>query len=464
MSNAPRIYFLGIGGTLMGNLAILAKQAGYSVSGYDGKIYPPMSDQLANAAVTAHDHFEPSHLTPRPETVVVGNASMPRGTPALEFVLANSIPYQSGAEWLGQTILRSRHVIAISGTHGKTTTTAMVAWILHCAGKQPGYLIGGAAQNFNQSAELGRGHHFVIEADEYDTSYFDRRSKFRHYRPRTLTIGNLEFDHADIFEALEQIKYQFHHLIREIPSNGRIVVPAHHKEIQELLERGCWTPVANFRIDAQTSVECDGDYSATCISDDGREFDVFEGKHKLGSVNWSLIGSHNVSNAMCAILAAEHAGVDPEESIGYLSEFKGVRRRMETIAEGGNTIIYSDFAHHPTAIRTTLEALRSHVGTQSIIAVIEPRTHTMSLGTYRDALKECCLAADEVHWYRNNSIKWNLDELASDSAIPTTIHSNIDELVEFICRPKPTKTHVVIMSNGGFDGIFRLVDDQIQQG
>lgn len=464
MSNAPRIYFLGIGGTLMGNLAILAKQAGYSVSGYDGKIYPPMSDQLANAAITVYEHFEPSHLVPSPETVVVGNASMPRGTPALEFVLANRIPYQSGAEWLGETILRSRHVIAISGTHGKTTTTAMVAWILHCAGKRPGYLIGGAAQNFEQAAELGTGSHFVIEADEYDTSYFDRRSKFRHYRPKTLTIGNLEFDHADIFEDLEQIKYQFHHLIREIPSNGRIVVPARHQEILELLERGCWTPVVNFHIDEQTAIECNVDYSATSTSSDGREFDVFRGKCKLGTVHWPLLGLHNVSNAMCAILAAEHAGVEPEESIRYLPQFKGVRRRMETIAERGNTTIYSDFAHHPTAIRASLEALRSHVGTQSIIAVIEPRTHTMSLGTYRDALKDCCVAADEVHWYRNDSIKWNLDELASDCVMPTTIHSDIDELVECICSPKPTKTHVVIMSNGGFDGIFRLVGEQILQG
>lgn len=447
----------------MGNLAILAKQAGYDVSGYDGKIYPPMSDQLSKAGIVAHGCFDPSHLSPRPETVVVGNAAMPRGAPALEFVLNNGLPYQSGAEWLGSTILRSRHTIAISGTHGKTTTTAMVAWILHQAGKQPGYLIGGAAQNFDQAAALGNGPHFVVEADEYDTSYFDRRSKFRHYRPKTLTVGNLEFDHADIFDDLEQIKYQFHHLIREVPGNGRIVAPYHHQEIQELLRMGCWTPVVSFHVGSQASEDGNVDYTATNISQDGRAFDVFRGKSKVGTVNWSFIGLHNVSNAMCAILAAEHAGIDPEESIGYLPDFKGVRRRMETIAEQGNTIIYSDFAHHPTAIRTTLNALRRHVGSDHIVAVIEPRTHTMSLGIHRNSLKECCLAADEVLWYRNRSIKWDLDELATDSAIPTTIHTNVEDVVRYICNPRTKPTHVVIMSNGGFDGLFRLISKQFQQ-
>ena len=451
----------------MGNLAILAKQAGYEVAGFDKKIYPPMSDQLAASNIEVHDNFDSSHLQPPPDVVVVGNASMPRGNPALEYTLNHGLNYQSGAEWLADTILRDRHVIAVSGTHGKTSTTAMVSWILHCAGTDPGFLIGGASRNFDYSATLGSAPFFVVEADEYDTSYFDRRSKFRHYRPKTLVIGNLEFDHADIFDSLDEIKYQFQHLVREIPANGRIIVPANDEEIESLLERGCWTPVERFTVkpnsDRTPHSSSNSTYSAVQIAPDGTSFDVVRNGSRVGSVNWSQFGLHNVSNAMSAILAAEHCGVDPKQSTQYLASFHGVKRRMEVIAQSGETTVYSDFAHHPTAILRTLDALRQHVGNAHILAVVEPRTHTMSLGTYRDKLKTCCTPADEVIWYRTKTIKWELDELAQDSTIPTRVCSRIEEVVDTICRPRESPTHVVIMSNGGFDGIFALVTNSMQR-
>lgn len=451
----------------MGNLAILAKQAGYDVSGFDSKIYPPMSDQLAAAKISPYDYFEPSHLEPPPDVVVVGNASMPRGNPALEYTLNQGLNYESGAEWLARTVLRDRHVVAVSGTHGKTTTTAMVTWILHSAGTNPGFLIGGASANFDYSAALGSPPFFVVEADEYDTSYFDRRSKFRHYRPKTLVIGNLEFDHADIFNNLDEIKYQFQHLIREIPSNGRIIVPANDEEIESMLNRGCWTPVERFTLQQITDQIGESSsksaFSAVNVAPDGTSFDVVRNGTHIGTVKWSQFGLHNVANAMSALLAAEHCGVDPKHSTQYLADFQGVKRRMEVIARDGKTTVYSDFAHHPTAIHKTLEALRLHVGDAHILAVIEPRTHTMSLGTYRDKLKTCCSPADEVIWYKTKTIKWELDELAQDCTIPTAVCSRIEDVVDAICKPRKSPTHVVIMSNGGFDGIFALVTDSMQR-
>lgn len=451
----------------MGNLAILAKQAGYAVAGFDSKIYPPMSDQLAAAGINAYDQFEPSHFEPPPDAVVVGNASMPRGNPALEYTLNKGLNYQSGAEWLADTILQDRHVVAISGTHGKTTTTAMVAWILHCSGNDPGYLIGGASRNFDHSAALGSPPFFVVEADEYDTSYFDRRSKFRHYRPKTLVIGNLEFDHADIFNSLDEIKYQFHHLIREIPSSGSIIVPSNDTEIESLLSRGCWSPVERFALghntDSTSAESQKSSYSASNIANDGTSFDVTRDGSLISSVRWSQLGLHNVANAMSAILAAEHCGVDPKDSSQYLSNFGGVKRRMEVFAKAGATTVYSDFAHHPTAIQSTLDALRQHVGKDRILAVIEPRTHTMSLGTHRDRLKSCCASADEVIWYQHATIKWDLEELARECTTPSSVYSRIEDVVDIICKPTRNPTHVLIMSNGGFDDIFARVTDSMHR-
>ncbi len=456
MSQDRSLYFMGIGGTLMGSLACLAREAGFKVAGFDGPIYPPMSDQLAAADVTVYDHFDPKQLSPEPEAVIVGNANLPRGSAPLEYVLANDLSYYSGAEWLGEHLLRQRKVIAISGTHGKTTTTAMVTWILSQAGLEPGYLIGGVPRNFDQSACLGKGKYFVIEADEYDTSYFDRRSKFLHYRPHVLVVTSLEFDHADIFPNLEAIKYQFQHLLRSVPGNGSVIAPSNHPEIEEVLQRGCWTPITRFCV--TQSPEQNPEFTAVMNSSDGSSFSVESSEFgSVGTVNWALLGEHNVANGMSAILAAHCAGVSIEDAIKHLSSFSGVKRRMEVIAQNSSTTVYSDFAHHPTAIESTLRGLKTHVGDEHVIAVIEPRTHTMSLGTLREDLKHCCSSADEVVWFQSPTTHWDLNELLVGSTIPMRVESNLDKLVEEICTTHSRQTHVIIMSNGSFGGIFQMV-------
>lgn len=451
---------MGIGGTLMGSLALLAKEAGFSVSGFDGTIYPPMSDLLANAEINPYDHFDPTHLQPPPNLVVVGNANLPRGSEPLEYVLNEKLPYVSGAEWLGTEILKDRQVIAVAGTHGKTTTTAMIAWILSKAGLDPGYLVGGVPINDMVSARLGSGKHFVVEADEYDTSYFDRRSKFLHYRPDILILTSLEFDHADIFENLDAIKYQFQHLIRAVPGKGQIIVPSAQKHIEAVLQRGCWTPVT--RYDVADTKRNTVEFSAENVASDGSAFDVVARKHgSVGRVTWNLLGAHSVANGLAALIASHYAGVELEAALQHLSTFPGVKRRMEVIAQNETTTIYSDFAHHPTAIATTLNGIRGRVGSEEVVAVIEPRTHTMSLGTLRDQLKECCVAADEVIWYQSPTIKWNLEELMTDTSLPTKIVTDIDGLVEELCEPKSQNTHIVVMSNGAFGGIFQKLVEQL---
>lgn len=446
---------MGIGGTLMGSLALLAKEAGYTVTGFDGPIYPPMSELLAHNEIETFEKFDPVQLQPSPDLVIVGNANLPRGSEALEYVLNRKLPYTSGAEWLGNSILAERNVIAVSGTHGKTTTTAMIAWILSEAGFDPGYLIGGVPNGLDQTAKLGSGEYFVVEADEYDTSYFDRRAKFLLYRPNTLIVTSLEFDHADIFENLDAIKYQFQHLLRAVPGNGQIIVPSGHEHIESVLDRGCWTPVTRFAISNNGS-SSDLEFRATNVTNDGSSFDVVECKQGIvGRVSWNLMGAHNVVNGMCALIAAHYAGVPMDSAIDHLGTFRGVKRRMEVIARNKSTIVYSDFAHHPTAIRTTLEGIRQHVGSDRILAVIEPRTHTMSLGTLSRQLKECCRAADEVIWFQSPSVQWNLDELTVDVDVPTRIASDIDLLVTELSQPKEQQTHVVVMSNGAFGGIYQ---------
>lgn len=450
-----------IGGTLMGSLALLAKEAGFSVKGFDEKIYPPMSDLLANAKIDLYDSFDPSQLQPPPELVIVGNANLPRGCEPLEYILNQKLPYTSGAEWLGTEILRGRQVIAVAGTHGKTTTTAMIAWILSEAGVDPGYLIGGVPVNSARSAKLGTGRHFVVEADEYDTSYFDRRSKFLHYRPDILIITSLEFDHADIFEDLDAIKYQFQHLIRAVPGNGQIIAPRNHNHIEAVLRRGCWTPVTRYSISSTTHEKVA--FCAENVASDGSAFDVVERKHgRVGRVVWNLLGTHNTANGLAALIASYHAGIELDSAIQHLSTFPGVKRRMEVIAQNDSTTVYSDFAHHPTAIKTTLEGIRKHVGTECVLAVIEPRTHTMSLGTLRKELKECCLAADEVIWFQSPRIQWNLDELILGAKIPMKITSDIDSLVSELCGRNKQKTHIVIMSNGAFGGIYGKIVNQLK--
>lgn len=458
---SSRLYFLGIGGTLMGSLAMLAKDAGFEVSGSDKKLYPPMSDQLATAGITVYEGFDPAQLDPRPDLVVIGNAQLPRGHPGVEYVLESGLPYTSGAEWLGKTILQDRWVIAVSGTHGKTTTSSMLAWILKCAGLDPGYLIGGVPANLERSAALGTTPCFVVEADEYDTSYFDRRSKFLHYRPRTLVINNLEHDHADIFPDVEAIQQQFHLLLRTVPASGLVLVPVADEHVDEVLRRGCWSPVGLFgsgRIRHRIERDTGEVIHARDVTANSSRFNVCINDVQVGTVNWSLLGQHNVNNALAAIAAARHAGVAPSVAAEALSSFRGVKRRMELIFEDAKVRVYDDFAHHPTAIRSTLQGLRKAVGSDEILAVIEPRSHTMSLGTLRHDLVNCCSPADSAIWFRGDNIKWDLASLVDECVVPARMFDDLDELIDHLAKPAKQRRHIVIMSNGAFGGIYpRLV-------
>jgi UDP-N-acetylmuramate: L-alanyl-gamma-D-glutamyl-meso-diaminopimelate ligase len=463
MSN---LYFLGIGGTLMGSLAQLAAEMGHSVTGSDSAVYPPMSDQLAAANIVVFEGFAPEQLDPEPDLVVMGNAGLPRGHPGVEFILEKGINYISGAEWLGQHVLRDRWVLAVAGTHGKTTTASILAWVMDHAGLDPGYLIGGVPKNFPRSARLGSQPFFVVEADEYDCSYFDRRSKFVHYRPRTLVINNIEYDHADIFPDLAAIQTQFHHLLRTVPGNGLVIAPSNEEHVSEVLHQGCWTPIARVGAPAikQPLDQDNGErWSATDLEEAGSTFTVCLNDVPAGTVHWPLFGEHNVQNALAAIAAARHAGVPVAAAIDALNEFEGVKRRLDLIAQIGDTSVYDDFAHHPTAIRATLQGLRRKVGNDEIVAVVEPRSHTMSLGTLRHDLTTCCAPADEVYWFRGENIRWDLSEVVQNCVVPAHQHDNLDRLVDALAKLPNRKRHIVIMSNGSFGGIYEKLPPRLQQ-
>lgn len=461
-----RIYFLGIGGTLMGSLALLARERGYRVSGSDKALYPPMSEQLAAADIEIHEGFDPAQLDPAPALVVIGNAGLPRGHPGVEYVLEQGLNYTSGAEWLGRYVLPDRWVLAASGTHGKTTTASMLAWILEQAGLEPGFLIGGVPKNFDRSARLGNGPFFVVEADEYDTSYFDRRSKFVHYRPRTLIVNNLEHDHADIFDDLTAIQAQFHQLFRTVPGGGLVVAPTNDDAVNDVLAQGCWTPIERFgarHIRAQPhELDTGHRWYVESARSDGGAFDVHLNDQRIGTVTWPLIGEHNVNNALAAIAAARHAGVPPEQAVEALCDFQGVTRRLDLIAEVGDVLVYDDFAHHPTAIRSTLQGLRRRVGNDEIVAVVEPRTHTMSLGTLRHDLGTCCAAADEVFWFRGENIKWDLSEVVQSCVVPARQFDDLERLMEALAGLPAKRRHVVIMSNGSFGGIYEKLPQRLR--
>ena len=461
-----RIYFLGIGGTLMGSLAQLAKELGHEVTGADAAIYPPMSDQLAAAGIRAYEGFEPGQLRPEPDLVVMGNAKLPRGASSVEHVLNRGLRYVSGAEWLGTEVLPGHWVLAVAGTHGKTSTASMLAWILERAGLEPGYLIGGAPLNFERSARLGAGRFFVVEADEYDTSYFDRRSKFVHYRPRTLVINNLEFDHADIFPDLAAIQAQFHQLLRTVPGEGLIIAPAGEASLDEVLRQGCWTQVARIGDkppEKPVAMDSGELWRAASLAKDGSAFDALLGEQPLGRISWPLVGEHNQTNALGALAAARHAGVPPAEAAEALCQFAGVKRRLELIAEVGEVRVYDDFAHHPTAIRKTLQGLRARVGGDEILAVVEPRTHTMSLGVLRRELIDCCAPADGVFWFRGENIQWNLAELVSACVVPARQFDDLERLMEAVADLPRRTRHVVLMSNGGFGGIHQKLPALLQE-
>lgn len=445
------IHILGICGTFMGGLAILARQLGHTVTGSDANVYPPMSTQLEEQGITLTEGYDPSQLQPAPDLVVVGNA-MSRGNPAVEYMLDKGLRYTSGPQWLSEHLLQERWVLAVAGTHGKTTTSSMLAWILESAGMTPGYLIGGVPGNFGVSARLGNTPFFVIEADEYDSAFFDKRSKFIHYRPRTAILNNLEFDHADIFEDLKAIQRQFHHLVRTIPSSGRILIPLDDSHIREVIEQGCWSQLETLSVSDPA-----GDWLAETTRDDGSEFNIELQGEARGFVSWSLTGEHNVRNGLAAIAAAMHVGVSPEIAAEALCQFRGVKRRMELLGEPRGVAVYDDFAHHPTAIETTLAGLRKHVGKHKIIAVIEPRSNTMRQGAHLDRLAPSTAQADQVLWYQPEGLEWSLESVVAASAGRASVHRSIDEIVTIVAAASQAGDQVVIMSNGGFAGIHQKI-------
>ena len=438
------IHILGICGTFMGGAAILARQLGHKVTGSDANVYPPMSTLLESQGIEIIEGFDPSQLDPAPDLVVIGNA-MSRGNPCVEYVLNSQIRYTSGPQWLQEFLLHDRWVLAVSGTHGKTTTSSMLAWILEDCGYQPGFLVGGVLGNFGVSARLGESVFFVVEADEYDSAFFDKRSKFVHYHPRTLVMNNLEFDHADIFDDLEAIKRQFHHLVRTVPGNGRILAPKQDTDLEDVLSRGCWS-------ETEFSGE-QGDWQAEKLIADGSQFKVFFQGEEVGIVNWDLVGDHNVDNALMAIAAARHVGVTPDLACESLAKFINTKRRLELKGEVNGVTVYDDFAHHPTAIELTLGGLRNKVGDDKIIAVLEPRSATMKRGVHKDTLAASLTKADEVFLYQPESIEWSVEDIARQCQQPAQVSDSVDQLVDKIVSSAKSGDHILVMSNGGFEGI-----------
>jgi UDP-N-acetylmuramate: L-alanyl-gamma-D-glutamyl-meso-diaminopimelate ligase len=445
------IHILGICGTFMGSLAQLAKAKGYMVTGCDHHVYPPMSTQLEAAGIELIEGFSEDQLDLQPDLFVVGNV-VSRGNPLMETILNRNLPYTSGPQWFAEHILSDRWVMAVAGTHGKTTTTSMLTWILEHAGMAPGYLIGGVPQNFNTSASLGSSAFFVVEADEYDCAFFDKRSKFIHYHPRTLIMNNLEFDHADIFPNLKAIQTQFHHLVRTVPGDGLILYPQQDEALREVLAMGCWTPTQTLG----------GDWTTQRLSE-GNDFAVLYQGKEVGRVNWDLSGRHNVHNALAAIAAARHVGVDPALACEALGLFQGVKRRMELVGEARGVRVFDDFAHHPTAIQSTLEGVRAQYPDHRITAVIEPRSNTMKLGVHKDALKQSCRAADRVYWLEPENFSWSLAGTQSAGNTEHHVCRNTQEIVRAVASSAVPGELVVVMSNGAFDGIHAKLIRALQE-
>jgi UDP-N-acetylmuramate: L-alanyl-gamma-D-glutamyl-meso-diaminopimelate ligase len=457
------IHILGICGTFMGGIAAIARQAGHRVTGCDANVYPPMSTQLGAQGIELIEGFSSDQLLQfetMPDLFVIGNV-VSRGNPLMEAILNQGLPYISGPQWLGEQVLYGRHVLAVAGTHGKTTTSAMLTWILEFNGYKPGYLIGGVPLNFSVSAHLGESQYFVIEADEYDTAFFDKRSKFVHYRPRTALLNNLEFDHADIFADLAAIETQFHHLVRTVPSDGLLVVNGEEPALERVVTRGAWAPVERF------GQELNNEWSL--ISQEGDGFIVRESGKEVATVKWAsdsgVMGRHNQLNALAAIAAANHIGISPENSARALAAFKNVKRRLETIGVANDITVYDDFAHHPTAITTTVEGLRRRVGQSRILAVLEPRSNTMKLGVMKAQLPASLEAADKIFAYGASSGKeslgWDLEEVLAplNSASPDRAKAfdDLNALVEAVAQEAKPGDHILVMSNGGFGGVHHKI-------
>ena len=454
------IHILGICGTFMGGLAALAREAGHRVTGCDAGVYPPMSDQLRALGIELIEGFDADQMALKPDMYVVGNvvsrARLADGNPKfplMEAILEACAPYTSGPQWLSEHVLQGRHVLAVAGTHGKTTTTSMLAWVLEQAGLQPGFLVGGVPLNFGVSARLGGGKYFVIEADEYDTAFFDKRSKFVHYRPRTAVLNNLEFDHADIFEDLPAIERQFHHLVRTVPGLGRLVVNGLEESLTRVLAQGCWSEVRSFG--AAVS-----DFSAV---GEPHNFEVLRHGQKLAEVKWDLGGVHNQLNALAAIAAAEHVGVEVSVAAQALSSFQNVKRRMEVRGSVAGITVYDDFAHHPTAIRTTLDGLRRQIGKgQRILAIFEPRSNTMKLGTMKSQLPWSLEQAD-LSFCHSGGLDWDAHTVLAEMGHKAQVAANIDELVKQVMAHVQSGDHLLCMSNGGFGGIHDRLLNALKQ-
>ena len=448
------LHILGICGTFMGGLALLAAGRGYRVTGSDANVYPPMSTQLEAAGIGLREGYAPGHLDPEPDLVVVGNA-LSRGNPAVEAVLARGLDYCSGPEWLAREVLRGRWVLAVAGTHGKTTTSSLLAWVLEDAGLEPGFLIGGVPENFGVSAREGAGKFFVVEADEYDTAFFDKRSKFVHYRPKTLVLGNLEYDHADIFPDLAAIQRQFHHLLRCVPGNGRILRPLACEALDTVEAMGCWTPVERWSLAGPGESPVAADWQGRMETADGTRLALRGPAGEAGAVDWTLPGRHNASNAIAALAAAAHAGVAPGRSLAALAGFRGVKRRLELLGEVGGVRLYDDFAHHPTAIAATLDALRARGGNGRVLALVEPRSATMRMGSHREALAASVAAADRAYWFQPPGMDWCLEEVAAAGDTPASVSDDVEQLVDDVVREVREGDQIVIMSNGSFAGIHQ---------
>lgn len=443
------LHILGICGTFMGSLALIARQLGHKVTGSDQNVYPPMSTQLENEGVEIMQGYDRSHLQPHPDLVIVGNA-MKRGIDAVEYMLDAGLPYTSGPQFLADYVLQGKHVLGVAGTHGKTTTTTMLAWTLDYADLNPGFLIGGVPLCFEHSARLGGGQYFVVEADEYDSAFFDKRSKFVHYHPKTAILNNLEFDHADIFDDLKAIQKQFHHLVRTIPSQGQIIVPAREQHIDEVLDMGCWSPVIRTGL-----INEQADLTADLIQEDGSHFKVLRHGQVVGEVQWSMTGLHSVSNALTTIAAAHHVGISIDVACRALSNFAGVKRRMELLDIIHGIEIYDDFAHHPTAISTTLDGARKRLGQRKLWAIIEPRSNTMRMGTHKSTLANSAILADEVIWYQPEGLDWDLQPVIDAAKNSAHLYNHLDDIINRVVHEAQQGDAIVIMSNGSFGGLHQ---------
>ncbi len=453
-----KIHILGICGTFMGGVALLARRAGHEVSGSDENVYPPMSTQLEEQGIDLSPRYRAQNIPDDVDQVVIGNA-LSRGNEAVEYVLNKNIPYISGPQWLAENVLKQCWVLAVAGTHGKTTTASMLAWILEVAGLNPGFLIGGVPANFGLSARVGTTPFFVVEADEYDTAFFDKRSKFVHYHPRTAILNNLEFDHADIFDNLDAIKKQFHHFIRTVPGEGLLVVNAEDKNLSSVIAQGCWSQQETFSSHYLPGTLQNSVWSIGACNEDGSQFEVLLNNQLAGKVNWSIHGLHNRLNALAAIIAARHAGVPVEQSCEALAEFCGIKRRLEKRGVIAGITVYDDFAHHPTAIAQTLLAMKEVQGSGRIFALLEPRSNTMRMGVHKDTLAASFCGADEVLLFQPASVDWDLHEVAAASTVPTTVYDSTERMIEKICTSATAGDHILIMSNGGFEAIHqRLLD------